>query len=105
LNPVLASRIDRGLSSKTAARSAQVALSSDGRFLHLQDGPIDLIVSADGHGDCVRAALSATDVAKALNAGVQCASTIRDVGLIEAAFLRLQGRARIVAATMTSTQA
>jgi uncharacterized protein len=301
---VLASRIDRGLSSKTAARSAQVALSSDRRFLHLQDGPIDLIVSADGHGDCVRAAyraaamrfdglldelceelvclrrqaepnctlligkiarrmhaavapftaahfitpmaavagavaeeilgamtkaadldrayvnnggdiayhlmpeesycvglidrpdrpslagrvvidadgpvrgiatsgrrgrsfslgiadsvtvlagtaaeadaaatiianavdlpdhpgvircpareiqldsdlgerlvtrdvanLSATDVAKALNAGVQCASTIRDVGLIEAAFLRLQGRARIVAATMTSTQA
>jgi ApbE superfamily uncharacterized protein (UPF0280 family) len=56
---VLASRIDRGLSSKTAARSAQVALSSDGRFLHLQDGPIDLIVSADGHGDCVRAAYRA----------------------------------------------
>jgi ApbE superfamily uncharacterized protein (UPF0280 family) len=59
LNPVLASRIDRGLSSKAAARSAQVALSSDGRFLHLQDGPIDLIVSADGQGDCVRAAYRA----------------------------------------------
>jgi ApbE superfamily uncharacterized protein (UPF0280 family) len=37
-------------------RHPQIALLSDGRRLHLQDGPIDLIVEARGRGDDVRAA-------------------------------------------------
>lgn len=37
-------------------RLPQIALLSDGRRLHLQDGPIDLIVEARGRADQVRAA-------------------------------------------------
>lgn len=37
-------------------RLPQIALLSDGRRLHLQDGPIDLIVEARGRADAVRAA-------------------------------------------------
>jgi len=37
----------------------QIALLSDGRRLHLQDGPIDLIVEARGRADAVRAAYEA----------------------------------------------
>jgi len=37
-------------------RLPQIALLSDGRRLHLQDGPIDLIVEARGRVDAVRAA-------------------------------------------------
>ncbi|HXH45263.1 MAG TPA: UPF0280 family protein [Bradyrhizobium sp.] len=37
-------------------RLPQIALLSDGRRLHLQDGPIDLIVEARGRADEVRAA-------------------------------------------------
>ncbi|WP_448032874.1 UPF0280 family protein [Bradyrhizobium liaoningense] len=41
-------------------RRPQIALLSDGRRLHLQDGPIDLIVEARGRADEVRAAYEAT---------------------------------------------
>ncbi|TFV42023.1 UPF0280 family protein [Bradyrhizobium frederickii] len=37
-------------------RLPQIALLSDGRRLHLQDGPIDLIIEARGRADAVRAA-------------------------------------------------
>lgn len=40
-------------------RLPQIALLSDGRRLHLQDGPIDLIVEARGRPDEVRAAYEA----------------------------------------------
>lgn len=40
-------------------RLPQIALLSDGRRLHLQDGPIDLIVEARGHAEEVRAAYDA----------------------------------------------
>jgi ApbE superfamily uncharacterized protein (UPF0280 family) len=40
-------------------RLPQIALLSDGRRLHLQDGPIDLIVEARGRADEVRAAYDA----------------------------------------------
>ncbi|MFT4117549.1 UPF0280 family protein [Bradyrhizobium sp.] len=40
-------------------RSPQIALLSDGRRLHLQDGPIDLIVEARGPAGEVRAAYEA----------------------------------------------
>jgi ApbE superfamily uncharacterized protein (UPF0280 family) len=40
-------------------RLPQIALLSGGRRLHLQDGPIDLIVEARGHADAVRAAYEA----------------------------------------------
>jgi len=40
-------------------RLPQIALLSDGRRLHLQDGPIDLIVEAKGCADEVRAAYEA----------------------------------------------
>ncbi|OKO81530.1 UPF0280 family protein [Bradyrhizobium sp. AS23.2] len=40
-------------------RLPQIALLSDGRRLHLQDGPIDLIVEARGRADGVRAAYEA----------------------------------------------
>ncbi|WP_025035618.1 UPF0280 family protein [Bradyrhizobium sp. DOA9] len=40
-------------------RRPQIALLSDGRRLHLQDGPIDLIVEARGRTDAVRAAYDA----------------------------------------------
>ncbi|WP_158669644.1 UPF0280 family protein [Bradyrhizobium guangdongense] len=40
-------------------RLPQIALLSDGRRLHLQDGPIDLIVEAKGRADEVRAAYEA----------------------------------------------
>ncbi|UWU73733.1 UPF0280 family protein [Bradyrhizobium huanghuaihaiense] len=40
-------------------RLPQIALLSDGRRLHLQDGPIDLIVEARGRADAVRAAYEA----------------------------------------------
>ncbi|WP_407112813.1 UPF0280 family protein [Bradyrhizobium sp. LMG 9283] len=40
-------------------RRPQIALLSDGRRLHLQDGPIDLIVEARGRTDAVRAAYEA----------------------------------------------
>ena len=37
-------------------RLPQIALLPDGKRLHLQDGPIDLIVEAKGSADAVRAA-------------------------------------------------
>ncbi|MGY4332130.1 ApbE superfamily uncharacterized protein (UPF0280 family) [Bradyrhizobium sp. LB7.2] len=40
-------------------RLPQIALLSDGRRLHLQDGPIDLIVEARGEPSEVRAAYEA----------------------------------------------
>ena len=40
-------------------RLPQIAVLSDGRRLHLQDGPIDLIVEAKGHVEAVRAAYEA----------------------------------------------
>ncbi|MGY8705761.1 UPF0280 family protein [Bradyrhizobium sp. 18BD] len=40
-------------------RLPQIALLSDGRRLHLQDGPIDLIIEARGRADEVRAAYEA----------------------------------------------
>lgn len=40
-------------------RLPQIALLSDGRRLHLQDGPIGLIVEARGRADAVRAAYEA----------------------------------------------
>ncbi|WP_439374886.1 UPF0280 family protein [Bradyrhizobium sp. DASA03120] len=40
-------------------RLPQIALLADGRRLHLQDGPIDLIVEARGRADAVRAAYEA----------------------------------------------
>ena len=40
-------------------RLPQIALLSDGRRLHLQDGPIDLIVEARGRVEAVRAAYEA----------------------------------------------
>lgn len=40
-------------------RLLQIALLSDGRRLHLQDGPIDLIIEARGPADEVRAAYAA----------------------------------------------
>ncbi|WP_256806885.1 UPF0280 family protein [Bradyrhizobium sp. Bra64] len=40
-------------------RLPQIALLSDGRRLHLQDGPIDLVVEATGHAGAVRAAYEA----------------------------------------------
>ncbi|MGK9166370.1 UPF0280 family protein [Inquilinus limosus] len=40
-------------------RRPQIALLPDGRRLHLQDGPIDLIVEAAGGADSVRAAYEA----------------------------------------------
>ncbi|WP_448043005.1 UPF0280 family protein [Bradyrhizobium liaoningense] len=40
-------------------RRPQIAMLSDGRRLHLQDGPIDLIVEARGRADEVRAAYEA----------------------------------------------
>ncbi|MGY4625196.1 UPF0280 family protein [Bradyrhizobium sp. USDA 4486] len=40
-------------------RLPQIALLSDGRRLHLQDGPIDLVVEARGERDEVRAAYEA----------------------------------------------
>lgn len=41
------------------SRLPQIALLSDGRRLHLQDGPIDLIVEARGRAEDVRAAYEA----------------------------------------------
>jgi ApbE superfamily uncharacterized protein (UPF0280 family) len=41
------------------ARLPQIALLPDGRRLHLQDGPIDLIVEATGTAEAVRAAYAA----------------------------------------------
>jgi ApbE superfamily uncharacterized protein (UPF0280 family) len=41
------------------ARLPQIALLPDGRRLHLQDGPIDLIVEASGTAEAVRAAYAA----------------------------------------------
>jgi ApbE superfamily uncharacterized protein (UPF0280 family) len=41
------------------ARPPQIALLPDGRRLHLQDGPIDLIVEANGTAEAVRAAYEA----------------------------------------------
>ncbi|MGO1079536.1 UPF0280 family protein [Inquilinus sp. CA228] len=41
------------------ARLPQIALLPDGRRLHLQDGPIDLIVEASGAAEAVRAAYAA----------------------------------------------
>ena len=40
-------------------RRPQIAMLPDGRRLHLQDGPIDLIVEAFGSADAVRAAYEA----------------------------------------------
>ncbi|WP_204272870.1 hypothetical protein, partial [Enterobacter hormaechei] len=40
-------------------RRPQIALLSDGRRLHLQDGPIDLIVEARGTREVVQAAYEA----------------------------------------------
>lgn len=40
-------------------RLPQIALLSDGRRLHLQDGPIDLIIEARGRAEAVRAAYEA----------------------------------------------
>ncbi|QOZ76414.1 UPF0280 family protein [Bradyrhizobium sp. CCBAU 53351] len=40
-------------------RLPQIALLSDGRRLHLQDGPIDLIIEGRGPADAVRAAYEA----------------------------------------------
>ena len=40
-------------------RLPQIALLSDGRRLHLQDGPIDLVIEAKGRADAVRAAYEA----------------------------------------------
>lgn len=40
-------------------RRPQIALLGDGKRLHLQDGPIDLIVEANGHEADVRAAYAA----------------------------------------------
>jgi ApbE superfamily uncharacterized protein (UPF0280 family) len=40
-------------------RQPQVALLADGRRLHLQDGPIDLVIEAFGAGDAVAAAYAA----------------------------------------------
>ena len=40
-------------------RFPQIALLGDGRRLHLQDGPIDLIVEANGRQAAVRAAYGA----------------------------------------------
>ncbi|MCK1717016.1 UPF0280 family protein [Bradyrhizobium sp. 141] len=40
-------------------RLPQIALLSDGRRLHLQDGPIDLVIEARGRADAVRAAYEA----------------------------------------------
>jgi hypothetical protein len=40
-------------------RAPQIALLADGRRLHLQDGPIDLIVEARGSEANVRAAYDA----------------------------------------------
>ncbi|WJR76570.1 UPF0280 family protein [Bradyrhizobium sp. NP1] len=40
-------------------RSPQIALLPDGRRLHLQDGPIDLVVEANGTAPAVRAAYEA----------------------------------------------
>ncbi|WP_298240534.1 UPF0280 family protein [uncultured Bradyrhizobium sp.] len=40
-------------------RPPQIALLSDGRRLHLQDGPIDLIIEATGRAEAVRAAYEA----------------------------------------------
>jgi ApbE superfamily uncharacterized protein (UPF0280 family) len=41
------------------SRLPQIALLSDGKRLHLQDGPIDLIIEANGHVAEVRAAYEA----------------------------------------------
>ena len=40
-------------------RLPQIALLADGKRLHLQDGPIDLIVEADGTAADVRGAYEA----------------------------------------------
>jgi ApbE superfamily uncharacterized protein (UPF0280 family) len=40
-------------------RTPQIRLLSDGRRLHLQDGPIDLIIEAFGKADSIRAAYAA----------------------------------------------
>ena len=40
-------------------RQPQVGWLKDGKRLHLQDGPIDLIVEAQGHRDNLRAAYQA----------------------------------------------
>jgi uncharacterized protein len=40
-------------------RQPQVGWLRDGKRLHLQDGPIDLIVEANGHRKCLRAAYAA----------------------------------------------
>ncbi|MEW6124000.1 MAG: UPF0280 family protein [Pseudomonadota bacterium] len=40
-------------------RAPQVALLADGRRLHLQDGPIDLVIEADGTMEAVRGAYAA----------------------------------------------
>lgn len=43
----------------TTARAPQVARLADGRRLHLQDGPIDLVIEADGPAGVVDAAYAA----------------------------------------------
>ncbi len=43
----------------TAPRAPQVARLADGRRLHLQDGPIDLVIEADGPDGVVEAAYAA----------------------------------------------
>nr|MBA2402528.1 UPF0280 family protein [Bradyrhizobium sp.] len=37
-------------------RLPQIALLTDGKRLHLQDGPIDLIIEANGQAEEIRAA-------------------------------------------------
>jgi hypothetical protein len=51
---------------------ARIALLPDGRRLHLQDGPIDLIVEAFGSADAVRAAYGAA----ATRARMRCRDTV-----------------------------
>lgn len=51
---------ERAAKGPTAMRSAcQVRMLPDGRRLHLQHGPIDLVIVADGAGDAVQAAYRA----------------------------------------------
>ncbi|WP_234050227.1 MULTISPECIES: UPF0280 family protein [unclassified Xanthobacter] len=45
--------------SRSERRAPQAAMLPDGRRLHLQDGPIDLIVEAVGEGEAVRRAYEA----------------------------------------------
>ena len=77
-------------------RLPQIALLSDGRRLHLQDGPIDLIVEARGREHDVRAAYEAAAAIKPQDReiGVNRGMTLLRAGRLDAGWDAFEQRKR-----------